>query len=112
MDFGPKGEDAPQALKDRIRLKMESQPYGKRSAGCMFKNPPGDAAGRLIDLAGLKGARVGGVAVSDLHANFMVNMGDATHMDVLTLLKQVRDQVMEAHDVLLETEIQFWPPLD
>jgi len=75
-----------------------------RSAGCAFKNPPGDAAGRLIDAAGLKGCRVGGAMVAHEHANFVINLGDATAYDVVALLERVRAAV----DVPLEIEWRRW----
>jgi UDP-N-acetylmuramate dehydrogenase len=76
------------------------------SVGSMFKNPPGNAAGRLIDAAGLKGTRVGGVEVSSVHANFFVNRGGATASDVLRLVEMVRERVREQFGVVLELEIQ------
>ena len=75
-----------------------------RSAGCAFKNPPGDAAGRLIDAAGLKGCRVGGAMIAHEHANFVVNLGDATAADVVHLLERVRAAV----GVPLEIEWRRW----
>jgi UDP-N-acetylmuramate dehydrogenase len=75
-----------------------------RSAGCAFKNPPGDAAGRLIDAAGLKGYRVGDAMVAHEHANFVINLGDATAADVVGLLERVRAAV----DVPLEIEWRRW----
>lgn len=75
-----------------------------RSAGCAFKNPPGDAAGRLIDAAGLKGYRVGGAMVAHEHANFVVNLGNATAADVVALLEKVRAVV----DIPLEIEWHRW----
>jgi UDP-N-acetylmuramate dehydrogenase len=73
----------------------------------VFKNPPGDAAGRLIDEAGLKGHRCGGVAVSEMHGNFFVADEDATAQDVWDLVWAVRRRVGEAAGVWLEPEIQF-----
>jgi UDP-N-acetylmuramate dehydrogenase len=75
-----------------------------RSAGCAFKNPPGDAAGRLIDVAGLKGTRVGGAMIAHEHGNFVVNLGDATAADVVALLERVRAAV----PVPLEVEWRRW----
>jgi len=75
-----------------------------RSAGCAFKNPPGDAAGRLIDAAGLKGLRVGGAMIAHEHANFVVNLGHATAADVALLLERVRTAV----GVALEVEWRRW----
>lgn len=85
--------------------KRRTQPLTQPNVGCIFKNPAGDSAGRLIDAAGLKGARSGGVEVSGKHANFMVNLGGATAADVRTLIGVVRDRVRAASGVLLEPEV-------
>ena len=74
------------------------------SAGCAFKNPAGDSAGRLIDRAGLKGLRVGDAMVAHEHGNFIVNLGDATAADVLELLETIQARV----DVPLEIEWERW----
>lgn len=86
------------------RKRHESQPR-EPSAGCIFKNPPGTSAGRLIDESGLKGERVGGAEVSAVHANFIVNRGQATGADVLELVRRVRARVKEAKGVDLEPEV-------
>ena len=88
--------------------KRESQPLELPSAGCVWKNPPGDAAGRLVDAAGCKGLRVGGAEVSTVHANFVVNRGGATCADVLTLMEQVRLRVHEQSGILLQREVIHW----
>ena len=100
---------------DRIRERMDQtwqrrsrQPYGARSAGCIFKNPPGEKAARLIDAAGLKGERCGGAVVSTVHANFIVNEGRATGPDVLSLIDLVRRRVRETSNIELETEVQIF----
>lgn len=80
---------------------------GLRSAGSVFKNPPAGFAGRLLESAGMKGARVGGAAVSDRHANVIVTEEGATASDVRTLLEQMRAEVQARFGVLLETEIEF-----
>lgn len=85
------------------------QPIGQRSAGCIFKNPPGAHAGALVESAGLKGLRVGDAMVSPIHANFIVNVGQATARDVRELIRMVRARVEEVHGVALETEIEFMP---
>lgn len=77
------------------------------SVGSMFKNPTGDYAGRLIDTAGLKGARVGNVQVSKVHANFFVNLGGATARDVLALIELVRERVRDKFGIELELEIEI-----
>ena len=89
------------------RKRHESQPR-EPSAGCMFKNPPGTSAGRLIDECGLKGLRVGGAEVSRVHANFVINSGGATSADVMELVRQVRAGVMKARGIDLEPEVLLY----
>jgi UDP-N-acetylmuramate dehydrogenase len=84
-----------------------TQPVESRSAGCMFKNPPGDSAGRLVDAAGMKGARAGDAVVSPKHANFLLNQGRARAADVLELVEAVRARVREHAGVVLELEVQI-----
>lgn len=86
--------------------RRHSQPNGP-STGSTFKNPPGDFAGRLIEAAGLKGTRVGGVEVSLIHANFFINDGTATSRDYYDLIRLVRNTVLEKFNVQLETEIEI-----
>jgi len=85
-----------------------SQPLNQKSAGCIFKNPPGGSAGRMIDELGLKGHRVGDAMVSDRHANFFVNAGHATCADMLKLIDDVRERVRSACGVELENEVIVW----
>jgi UDP-N-acetylmuramate dehydrogenase len=85
-----------------------SQPLNQKSAGCIFKNPPGGSAGRMIDGLGLKGFRVGDAMVSDRHANFFVNAGSATCADMLGLIAEVRGRVRAAHGCELEEEVIVW----
>jgi len=85
----------------------ESQPR-EPSAGCIFKNPPGGSAGRLIDECGLKGERVGDAEVSPVHANFIVNRGHASGADVLELVRRVRARVRQAKGVELEPEVLLY----
>jgi len=85
-----------------------SQPLNQKSAGCIFKNPPGASAGRMIDELGLKGLRVGDAMVSDRHANFFVNAGHATCDDMLKLVDGVRQRVKTAFGFDLENEVIFW----
>jgi UDP-N-acetylmuramate dehydrogenase len=84
-------------------------PLGQSSAGCVFKNPPGASAGRLLQLCGLKGARVGRAEVSRQHANFIVNRGRADAADVLALIEMMRDAVRDRFGVELELEVKHWP---
>ena len=85
-----------------------SQPLNQKSAGCIFKNPPGGSAGRMIDGLGLKGFRVGDAMVSDRHANFFVNVGHASSADMLGLIAEVRARVRAAHGCELEEEVVLW----
>jgi UDP-N-acetylmuramate dehydrogenase len=85
-----------------------SQPMGQKSAGCIFKNPPGASAGRMIDELGLKGLSVGDARVSDRHANFFVNAGRANAGDMLALIADVRDRVEKAYGIQLENEVVVW----
>src|SRR5271155_2946940 len=85
-----------------------SQPLGQKSAGCIFKNPTGASAGRMIDELGLKGLNVGDARVSDRHANFFVNAGKTSAKDMLTLIADVRERVHKAFDVELEHEVVVW----
>lgn len=96
-------------MADALITKHRAQPVGIPSAGCFFKNPPGDSAGRLIDAAGLKGISVGHASVSAQHANFIVNHGGASSSDVLRLFRTVKDNVRERFGVALENEVRFWP---
>lgn len=86
--------------------RRRTQPPGA-SIGSMFKNPPGDAAGRLIDAAGLKRLRVGNAEISSVHANFFVNLGDATAREVMALIERARHRVREHFGVELELEIEL-----
>jgi UDP-N-acetylmuramate dehydrogenase len=88
--------------------RRSSQPLNQKSAGCIFKNPPGGSAGRMIDELGLKGLRVGDAMVSDRHANFFVNTGNATSSDMMKLIDNVRDRVRAKFGVDLENEVIFW----
>ena len=94
------------AQRETLERKWRTQPSGMRCAGCVFKNPVGSAAGKLIDEAGLKGRRVGGAVVSDLHANFILNDRGASAEDVEELIEIVRERVAEAAGVTLELEVE------
>ena len=85
-----------------------SQPLGQKSAGCIFKNPPGASAGRMIDELGLKGFAVGDARVSERHANFFINAGHASAADMLALIAGVRERVRGAFGVTLENEVVVW----
>jgi len=105
-------EDDPHRILKQVKqiwiYKKNTQPLGKRNAGCVFKNPRGMAAGALIDRAGLKGRRVGGAYVSEKHANFILADPGATASDVLKLINIIRDTVHQGTGVYLELEIEVW----
>ncbi len=88
--------------------RRSSQPLGQKSAGCIFKNPPGASAGRMIDELGLKSLSVGDAQISDRHANFFVNAGHATAKDMLMLVADVRERVQKSYGVSLENEVVVW----
>jgi UDP-N-acetylmuramate dehydrogenase len=85
-----------------------SQPLGEKSAGCIFRNPSGASAGRMIDELGLKKFAVGDAAVSDRHANFFINRGHASCADMLALIGKVRERVFHAFGAELENEVILW----
>jgi UDP-N-acetylmuramate dehydrogenase len=89
------------------RHRRESQPLGYPNAGSIFKNPPGDHAGRLIDQLGLKGFRIGAAQVSPKHANFIVNLGDASADEVLALIEYVKRRVQAHTGLILEEEVRI-----
>jgi UDP-N-acetylmuramate dehydrogenase len=95
--------------RDVLQQKLAAQPYSEFSAGCAFKNPIGQSAGRMIDLAGCKGLRVGGAQVSEQHGNFIINSGEARASDVIELMRLVTARVYEAHGLTLQPEVQVWP---
>ncbi len=92
-----------------VKYRQATQPYSDLSAGCIFRNPPAQSAGALIDKAGLKGLRVGGAMVSERHANFIVNTEDARASDVIALMALVRQRVLEATGVQLQSEVVHIP---
>ncbi|MBX3026505.1 UDP-N-acetylmuramate dehydrogenase [bacterium] len=95
------------AMASAKRKRDSKQPLGFPNAGSVFKNPPGEFAGRLIEAAGLKGRRVGGAMISERHANFIVNVGDATAADVKALIDEVTDTVWRARAIRLVPEIKL-----
>jgi UDP-N-acetylmuramate dehydrogenase len=94
-------------VKDYLHYRRDTQPLAMASAGCVFKNPPNDSAGRLIEAAGLKGAHVGDAEVSVKHANFMVNRGQARAADVIALIGKVRSTIRRRAGVRLDLELKI-----
>lgn len=103
-------EGDPEAIQGRMRAHLDfrrrTQPLEHPSVGSIFRNPPGDSAGRLVEAAGLKGLRVGGAEISAKHGNFIVNLGAATASDVLALIRTARRRVREATGIDLELEVR------
>ena len=95
-------------MQELMNKRKASQPLEYPSAGSAFKRPVGGYAAALIDRTGLKGFRIGDAAVSEKHAGFVVNLGNATAKDVLTLLRQVSDRVYAASGIRLEPEVRIW----
>jgi UDP-N-acetylmuramate dehydrogenase len=104
LEYGDRMQIAAALAKHKDHRRL-TQPLQLPCAGSVFRNPPGDHAGRLVESAGLKGYRIGGAEVSTLHANFIVNVGQATAQDVLTLMEHVQHKVQEAHGVRLVPEV-------
>jgi UDP-N-acetylmuramate dehydrogenase len=98
---------AQRRIRDLLDRRGATQPTKQYSCGSVFRNPPGDFAARLIELAGLKGTWLGGAQVSEKHANFIVNAGNASAADIEALLLQVQAEVMRVHGVRLETEVRI-----
>jgi len=98
-----------QAALNNIKVLLEkraaTQPTGVPSCGSVFRNPPNDFAARLIETCGLKGERIGNAEVSEKHANFIINVGDARAEDIEALIRYVQDRVAQEHDIRLEPEV-------
>lgn len=92
-------------IKELLAQRAATQPTGSASCGSVFRNPPGDRAARLIDNAGLKGFSIGGAQVSEKHANFIINRGDATASDILALIEHIQNVVEQQHGILLAPEV-------
>jgi len=101
------GEVAKQLMAKLTRERGETQPIKTKNCGSVFKNPPGDSAGRLVQAAGLKGLRQGAAVVSPLHGNFIVNDGGATAKDVKRLIERIQAEVRRRFGAQLETEVEL-----
>jgi UDP-N-acetylmuramate dehydrogenase len=99
-------------MRDYLQRRRGRHPLGAASAGCIFKNPPNGAAGKMLDESGMKGACVGDAAVSETHANFIINRGRASAADVLALIRRMRRAVRDRFGVELELEVQHWRARD
>jgi UDP-N-acetylmuramate dehydrogenase len=101
------GEASQKRIKDLLQKRIAAQPLNLPNAGSVFRNPPGDHAARLIESCGLKGRRIGGAQVSEKHANFIVNLGDATAADIERLIETVQQTVARETGVQLEREVRI-----
>lgn len=101
------GNAAAQAMQDLLQRRRDTQPIGEWSCGSVFKNPTGDHAARLIEAAGLKGHRIGDAIVSEKHANFILNQGNASAADIERLITRVRQTVQNIYGIALETEVRI-----
>ncbi len=104
--------DDPRAVRadmdQHMRFRKETQPVGVKSSGCIFKNPEGGSAGKLLDELGLKGFRLGEARISEVHANFIVHDGAARALEILDLIDVVRTRVRKERSIELEPEIMTW----
>ena len=100
------GQEVKNRIEEIMRQRMSKQPYDLPSAGSVFKNPPQGPAGKLIEEAGLKGYHIGDAQISEKHANFIVNRGQARAQDILALIELAREKVYQEKGVWLEMEIQ------
>lgn len=94
-------------IEERKKRRIETQPLEFPSAGSVFRNPEGDFAGRLIEEIGYKGKSIGGAKVSEKHANFIVNTGDATGEDVKKLINEIKNKIKEKYNIELKVEQEF-----
>ncbi len=107
FNFETGGSDGMARMRSLIDERKARQPLGLPSCGSVFRNPEGDHAGRLIEACGLKGKRIGGAAVSEKHANFIINSGDASARDIEQLILLVEQMVMERFGIYLQREVHI-----
>jgi UDP-N-acetylmuramate dehydrogenase len=107
LRFEHKPAAHPGEVRELLERRRQSQPIGEWSCGSVFTNPPGDHAARLIEAAGLKGFRIGGASVSEKHANFIINHGEASAADLERLIGHVRETVERVHGVALKPEVRI-----
>ena len=100
-------EEVSREMERRLQARRRSQPMGRPSCGSVFRNPPGESVGRLLESCGLKGYAVGGAQVSEVHANFIVNNGNATADDVVAVMRHMFQRVRAEHGIELQPEVKF-----
>ncbi|MDN3014845.1 UDP-N-acetylmuramate dehydrogenase [Paenibacillus sp. BSR1-1] len=106
LDEGEKGNIVAQMQKNKDYRK-ETQPWNYPCAGSIFRNPLPNYAGKLVEVAGLKGFSIGGAKISEMHGNFIINAGNATAGDVLALIQHVKDTIYNLYEVRMETEVEI-----
>jgi UDP-N-acetylmuramate dehydrogenase len=107
LEFERRPGVSERAIRELMEKRRSTQPIGAWSCGSVFSNPPGDHAARLIEASGLKGFRIGDASVSEKHANFIINHGNATAAQVEALIEHVQRTVAEQHQVELSTEVRI-----
>ncbi|MDH4074276.1 MAG: UDP-N-acetylmuramate dehydrogenase [Gammaproteobacteria bacterium] len=107
LGFDPEVTPSMEAMKSMLDRRRDTQPLGLPSCGSVFRNPPGNHAARLIESSGLKGCRIGDAEVSEKHANFIINRGEASALDMENLILHVQQTVLDATGVLLEPEVRI-----
>lgn len=105
-------QESSRRIKELLAKRLNSQPLNMPSAGSTFRNPAGDFAARLIEFSGLKGYIIGGAQVSEKHANFIINVGGATALDIELLIKHMRETVFEKQGVMLQQEVKVLGELE
>lgn len=105
LEFEPGVASSMDTLKDMLARRKETQPLGLPSCGSVFRNPPGDHAARLIEASGLKGCRIGEAEVSEKHANFIINRGEASALDIENLIRHVQQTVADQTGIELIPEV-------
>lgn len=95
-------------VKSIMSRRRSTQPIGSKSAGCVFKNPKGDSAGRLVEMCEMKGKRIGDAQISSKHANFIVNLGHAGFDEAFELMILAKEAVFERTGIVLESEVAVW----
>jgi UDP-N-acetylmuramate dehydrogenase len=107
LEFDADADASMETLKEMLARRKDTQPLGLPSCGSVFRNPPGDYAARLIEASGLKGCRIGDAEVSEKHANFIINRGDATALDVENLIMHVQQTVADTTGIELIPEVRI-----
>jgi UDP-N-acetylmuramate dehydrogenase len=101
-------QEVHEEIRKNNEWRITTQPLKEKSAGCIFKNPGGESAGKIIEDAGLKGFHIGGAYVSEIHGNFIVNRNHASFADVMKLIQHIKSAVHEKLGIDLHEEVMIW----